>query len=56
MNSRVPACLTIVAPPGAKKYLGANLAILGGPDAMVFGGDIGERAPDIRARICEGME
>jgi acetate kinase len=39
----------------ARKYLGAYLAILGGADAVIFGGGIGERAPDIRARICEGM-
>jgi acetate kinase len=40
----------------AKKYLGAYLAALGGADAVVFGGGIGEHSPDIRARICEGME
>ncbi|MDH3505368.1 MAG: acetate/propionate family kinase [Nitrospirota bacterium] len=40
----------------ARKYLGAYLAILGGADAVVFGGGIGERAPDIRSRICQGMD
>jgi len=40
----------------ARKYLGAYLAVLGGADAIVFGGGIGERAADIRARICSGME
>ncbi len=40
----------------ARKYLGAYLATLGGADAVVFGGGIGERAPDIRARICQGMD
>lgn len=39
----------------ARKYLGAYLAILGGADAVIFGGGIGERAPDIRSRICQGM-
>lgn len=39
-----------------RKYLGAYLAILGGADAVVFGGGIGEHAPAIRARICQGME
>ena len=39
-----------------KKYLGAYLAVLGGADAIVFGGGIGEAAPAIRRRICEGME
>jgi len=40
----------------ARKYLGAYLAALGGADAVVFGGGIGEQAPEIRARICEGMD
>lgn len=40
----------------ARKYLGAYLALLGGADAVIFGGGIGERAPDIRARICQGMD
>ena len=40
----------------APKYLGAYLATMGGADAVVFGGGIGERAPDIRARICQGMD
>jgi acetate kinase len=39
-----------------KKYIGAYLAVLGGADAIVFGGGIGEAAPAIRTRICEGME
>ncbi|MCA9480820.1 MAG: acetate/propionate family kinase, partial [Nitrospira sp.] len=40
----------------AKKYLGAYLAILGGVDAVVFGGGIGEHSPDIRAGICQDMD
>lgn len=40
----------------ARKYLGAYLAALGGADGVIFTGGIGERAPEIRARICEGME
>ncbi len=39
----------------ARKYLGAYLAVLGGADAVVFGGGIGEHAPAIRARICADM-
>lgn len=39
-----------------RKYLGAYFAVLGGADAIVFGGGIGERAPDIRTRICSGMD
>jgi acetate kinase len=40
----------------ARKYVGAYLAVLGGADAVVFGGGIGENSPTIRARICAGME
>ena len=40
----------------ARKYLGAYLAILGGADAVLFGGGIGERAPEIRSRICQDMD
>lgn len=40
----------------ARKYVGAYLAALGGAQAVVFTGGIGENAPEIRARICEGME
>jgi acetate kinase len=40
----------------ARKYLGAYLAVLGGADAVVFGGGIGEHAPEIRRRICAGMD
>ena len=40
----------------ARKYLGAYLAVLGGADAIIFGGGMGERASEIRARICAGME
>jgi acetate kinase len=40
----------------ARKYIGAYLAVLGGADAIIFGGGIGEASPDIRAMICEGME
>ncbi len=40
----------------ARKYLGAYLAVLGGADAVLFGGGIGEHAPATRARICADME
>ena len=39
-----------------KKYIGAYLAIMGGADAVIFGGGIGENAPEIRGRVCSGME
>jgi acetate kinase len=40
----------------ARKYIGAYLAAMGGADAIVFTGGIGENSPEIRARICEEME
>ncbi len=40
----------------AKKYIGAYLAALGGADAVLFGGGVGEHSPDIRTRIIEGMQ
>jgi acetate kinase len=40
----------------ARKYIGAYLAVLGGAEAIIFGGGIGEHAPAIRSRICAGME
>lgn len=38
-----------------RKCLAAYLAVLGGADAVVFGGGIGENAPAIRERICQAM-
>jgi len=38
-----------------KKGVGALTAALGGLDTLVFAGGIGENAPTIRARICEGL-
>jgi acetate kinase len=40
----------------AKKYIGAYAAALGGLDALVFTGGIGEHAPAIRERICNGLD
>jgi acetate kinase len=40
----------------ARKYIGAYLAGMGGADAVVLTGGIGENSPDVRARICSGME
>jgi acetate kinase len=39
----------------AKRWLGALAAALGGLDTLVFSGGIGENAPLIRARICDGL-
>jgi acetate kinase len=38
-----------------KKYIGAYAAALGGLDTLVFAGGIGENAPAIRTRICDGL-
>ena len=40
----------------ARKYLGAYLAVLGGAEAVVFSGGIGENAPAVRQSICRAME
>jgi acetate kinase len=40
----------------ARKYIGAYLASMGGADAVVFTGGIGENSPDVRAGICSGMD
>ncbi len=40
----------------ARKYLGAYLAALGGADAVVFSGGLGENSPLVRATICGGMD
>ena len=39
-----------------KKWIGAFAAALGGLDTLVFSGGIGENAPTVRARICDGLE
>src|SRR5579862_7664320 len=38
-----------------KKWIGAFAAALGGLDTLVFAGGIGENAPAVRARICDGL-
>jgi acetate kinase len=38
-----------------RKRIGAFAAVLGGLDVLVFAGGIGEHAPTIRQRICEGL-
>ena len=40
----------------ARKYVGAYLAALGGAQALVFSGGMGENAPLIREKICAGMD
>src|SRR5690606_23962308 len=38
-----------------RKYIGAYAAVLGGADAVVFTGGIGENAAAVRSRICDGL-
>lgn len=39
-----------------RKYIGAFLAAVGGADAVIFTGGIGENSPEVRSRICAGLE
>ncbi|MBS0204505.1 MAG: acetate/propionate family kinase [Planctomycetes bacterium] len=39
-----------------RQYLGAYLTVLGGADAIVFSGGIGENSKIIRAGVCRNME
>lgn len=38
-----------------RKWIGAYTAALGGLDTLVFSGGIGERSPEARAGVCEGL-
>ncbi len=38
-----------------RKWIGSFAAALGGMDTLVFAGGIGENAPVVRARICDGL-
>lgn len=40
----------------ARRHIGALAAVLGGIDRLVFTGGIGANAPDIRGKICNGLE
>ena len=40
----------------ARKWIGSFAAALGGLDTLVFAGGIGENAPLIRKRICDGLD
>ncbi|HMP67367.1 MAG TPA: acetate/propionate family kinase [Candidatus Paceibacterota bacterium] len=39
-----------------KKYIGQYYAVLGGLDAIIFTGTIGERSAEMRQRICNDLE
>lgn len=38
-----------------RKYVGAYAAVLGGIDALVFTGGIGENSPRMRRAVCDGL-
>ena len=38
-----------------RKYIGAYAAVMGGVDAIVFTGGIGENAAAVRSRVCESL-
>ena len=40
----------------ARKYIGAYLAAMNGADAVILSGGIGENSPEVRRRICAGLE
>ena len=39
-----------------RKYVGSYAAALGGLDCLVFTAGVGENSPEMRERICEGLE
>ena len=40
----------------ARRYVGSCLGLLGGVDVICFTGGVGQNAPGLRARICQGLE
>ncbi len=39
-----------------KKFIGSYIAVLGGLTTLVFSGGIGEHLPEVRSKICDGLE
>jgi acetate kinase len=54
-NARAQLALDVFV-AGIRHYLGAYLVQLGGADALVFTGGIGENSPAIRAAICANLD
>ena len=54
-NEKARLALEILA-YRVKKYVGSYIAVLGGVDAVVFTGGIGEHSPLIRSLVMENME
>lgn len=54
-NERAKLAIEMVA-YRVKKYVGSYIAVLGGVDAIVFTGGIGEHCPIVREWVMEGLE
>ena len=54
-NARARLALDVLV-ESVRQYIGAYLAVLGGADALVFTGGIGQHAADLRRRMIEGFE
>jgi acetate kinase len=54
-NERAKLALDVFI-SSVRHYLGAYLVELGGADAIVFTGGIGENGSQVRAAVCEGLE
>jgi acetate kinase len=54
-NERAKLALDVFI-TAVRHYLGAHLVELGGADAIVFTGGIGENGVQVRAAICAGLE
>ena len=53
-NARAKLALEVFA-ANVRHYLGAYLVELGGAEAIVFTGGIGENSPDLRAAVCRDL-
>lgn len=54
-NERAQLSLDIFA-YRVRKFIGSYVAAMGGVDAIVFTAGLGENAPDMRDKICNGLE
>src|SRR5207248_1368602 len=54
-DKRASLALEVFA-ASVRHYLGAYLVLLGGADAVVFTGGIGENSKTMRQRICAGLD
>jgi len=54
-NQRATLALDVFV-ASVRQYLGAYLTVLGGADAIVFSGGIGENSQLVRANVCKNME